>query len=85
MEHFIIPTFIQNNHWAVNCIDFRRKTVTYFNSMHTTAVKETVFSVTHKYLKNLAAVENHITFDLDHWLFDGSPQNAHIAKIPIPE
>ncbi|KAF9513957.1 hypothetical protein BS47DRAFT_1392852 [Hydnum rufescens UP504] len=76
MERIIFPVHVHNNHWVVNCVDFKTRTVTFFDSMHSERTKNDVFRGTSHYLQNLAALEGHVSFSIKDWVFDGSPENA---------
>lgn len=81
MERFIFPVHIDEVHWAVMCVDFRRKTVTYLDSMYTVAAQTKTFGMAHQYLRALALFDRHITFNVDDWSFEGS--SSHVNHFSV--
>src|ERR1700676_104863 len=72
MERIIVPIHLKSqSHWATVSIDFKRRIVTYMDSIFLPSTFEFVTEIMRKYLADLAALET-CSFDLEAWTFIGS-------------
>lgn len=81
MERFIFPVQINEVHWAVICVDFRQKTVTYLDSLYTVAAQTKTFRMAHEYLRALALFDRHTAFNVDDWSFEGA--SSHVSHFSV--
>ncbi|KAF9508996.1 hypothetical protein BS47DRAFT_1365536 [Hydnum rufescens UP504] len=72
MERIIVPIHLKSqSHWATVSIDFKRRIVTYMDSIFLPSTFEFVTEIMQKYLADLAALEM-CSFNLEAWTFIGS-------------
>ncbi|KAF9510917.1 hypothetical protein BS47DRAFT_1364241 [Hydnum rufescens UP504] len=76
MERIIVPIHLKSqSHWATVSIDFKRRIVTYMDSIFLPSTFEFVTEIMRKYLADLAALET-CSFDLEAWTFIGSKDTS---------
>jgi hypothetical protein len=75
MERIIMPINLHQSHWVAICIDFKRRVVTFLDSLYDNRNFKYTSIMIRKYLVGLAEVEGH-SLDMSAWTFVGGKEHV---------